>query len=216
MTGEQIMPKKKQQRAEAAVIAWMRWPASRPARAACRNVLSLRPNNFRANCPWTSPTTSDPDSHRRVPGGECGEVLSPFAELPMKKLLGFLVLVALVVGGVGYWRGWFVFKKTDDNDGKPNITVNKDKFQEDKAAFLKAAGAKLKALKEKLEGKRSQSKELTGEDKAKADREIRELEAKHGTLDAKLKDADKAAEGEFEGAKSELNRALDDLSKSGK
>jgi hypothetical protein len=130
-------------------------------------------------------------------------------ELPMKKLLAFLVLVALVVGGVGYWRGWFEFNKTD-------VTVNKEKFKEDKAAFLKTAGAKLKAMKEKLEGMRSKSKDLTGEDKAKADREIRELEEKHGTLDTKLKDADKAADEAFEGVKADLNKALDELPKSDK
>jgi hypothetical protein len=150
-----------------------------------------------------------------VPGGSFGGALFPIAELLMKKLLMTLVVLAILVGGVGYWRGWFEFKKGDGNDGKTNLTVNKDKFKQDKAAFLKTAGAKLTALKEKLEGMRSKSKDLTGDAKAKADKDIRELEKTHGTLDAKLKDVDKAAEEEFEGAKADINKALDDFSKSG-
>jgi hypothetical protein len=136
-------------------------------------------------------------------------------EFPMKKLIGWLLVFALVVGGVGYWRGWFVFSKTEDNDSKTNlnVTVNKDKYREDKAAFLKAAREKLKELKETVEGMRSKSKDKTPEEKARADKEIQELEKKHQSLDAKLKEADKAAEETFEGTKADLNRALDALPK---
>lgn len=133
----------------------------------------------------------------------------------MKKLLIVLVLLAIVGGGVGYQRGWFEFKKTDGHDGNSNldVTVHKEKFQADKAAFLKSAAAKLTVLQERLHAMRSTSKDLTGDAKAKADKEIRELEQKHGTLDAKLKDVDKATKEEFEGVKGDLSRSLDEFSR---
>jgi hypothetical protein len=47
----------------------------------------------------------------------------------MKKLLVVFLMLVVAAGGVGYWRGWFDFKKTDTNDGTTNVgvTVNKDK-----------------------------------------------------------------------------------------
>ena len=49
----------------------------------------------------------------------------------MKKPLIILLLLVVAAAGVGYWRGWFDFKKTDTNDGKTDIgvTVNKDMFK---------------------------------------------------------------------------------------
>jgi hypothetical protein len=57
--------------------------------------------------------------------------LSLTVELAMKKRLIALLLLVVAAAGVGYWRGWFDFKKTDTNDGKANVgaTVNKDKFK---------------------------------------------------------------------------------------
>ena len=45
----------------------------------------------------------------------------------MKKLLIVLLLLGVAAGGVGYWRGWFDFKKTDTNEGKTNVGVTADK-----------------------------------------------------------------------------------------
>ena len=39
----------------------------------------------------------------------------------MKKRLIVLLLLVVAAGGVGYWRGWFDFKKTDTNEGKTNV-----------------------------------------------------------------------------------------------
>jgi hypothetical protein len=51
--------------------------------------------------------------------------------LAVKKRLIILLLLVVAAGGVGYWRGWFDFKKTDTSDGKTNVgvTVNEDKFK---------------------------------------------------------------------------------------
>ena len=44
----------------------------------------------------------------------------------MKKLLIVLLLLGVAAGGVGYWRGWFDFKKTDTNESKTNVGVTAD------------------------------------------------------------------------------------------
>jgi hypothetical protein len=50
----------------------------------------------------------------------------------MKKRLIVLLLLVVAAGGVGYWRGWFDFKKTDTNDGGTDVgvAVNKDKLKD--------------------------------------------------------------------------------------
>ena len=45
----------------------------------------------------------------------------------MKKLLIVLLLLGVAAGGIGYWRGWFEFKKTDTNEDKTNVGVTADK-----------------------------------------------------------------------------------------
>jgi len=47
----------------------------------------------------------------------------------VKKLLIVLLLLGVAAGGVGYWRGWFDFKKTDTNEGKTNVGVTADKVK---------------------------------------------------------------------------------------
>ena len=45
----------------------------------------------------------------------------------MKKLLIVLLLLGVAAGGIGYWRGWFEFKKTNTNEDKTNVGVTADK-----------------------------------------------------------------------------------------
>src|SRR5262245_53167457 len=47
----------------------------------------------------------------------------------MKKLFIVFLLLVVAAGGVGYWRGWLDFKKTETNDGKSKVNVNVDKDQ---------------------------------------------------------------------------------------
>ena len=50
----------------------------------------------------------------------------------MRKLLGTLVLICLIVAGVGLFRGWFDVSKVDE-PGQTNvqITIDKEKIRED-------------------------------------------------------------------------------------
>ena len=51
----------------------------------------------------------------------------------MNRFLSFLVVLCLVVGVFGYWRGWF-HAETHNSDGQHSVTVtvDKDKFVQDK------------------------------------------------------------------------------------
>ena len=58
----------------------------------------------------------------------------------MRKLLGTLTILVLIIVGFGFYRGWFGFA-ADDQPGQTNveITVDKEKIRQDaKAASQKA------------------------------------------------------------------------------
>ncbi len=57
----------------------------------------------------------------------------------MKGLLVVILVLVVAVVGLAYWQGWFSVAK---EDGKPKITLNREKFKEDLAAFKKDASAK--------------------------------------------------------------------------
>jgi hypothetical protein len=63
----------------------------------------------------------------------------------MRGLFAFVVVVAIVIVGVGFYRGWFsvAWDKTD-NGGQVTGTVDKDKIEADKkraAEEVKGIGA---------------------------------------------------------------------------
>jgi hypothetical protein len=52
----------------------------------------------------------------------------------MRRLLSTIVLLAALVAGFGWYRGWFDVTTSHADDGKPtlNVTVDKDKIHDDK------------------------------------------------------------------------------------
>jgi hypothetical protein len=51
----------------------------------------------------------------------------------MQRFLVALVLIAILVGAVGFYRGWFSFATTTENHNtNMTLKVDKDKFNEDK------------------------------------------------------------------------------------
>jgi hypothetical protein len=60
----------------------------------------------------------------------------------MSRLLGLLVIVLVVVGVIGFYRGWFS-TETNRNDHKTNInlSVDREKFQDDVDALKRKAGS---------------------------------------------------------------------------
>jgi chromosome segregation ATPase len=128
----------------------------------------------------------------------------------MKKLLVFLLVLAVAVGGVGYWRGWYTF-------GKGHPSVNREKFKQDRDTFKQAAGKKLHSLKDLLTRKKSEAKNLTGEAKAKKEKESADLEEQYKQLSAKINSLDEVTEDKLDSVEKDLNKDLDDLaSRAGK
>ena len=58
----------------------------------------------------------------------------------MRKFLGTLVILAMIVAAVGYYRGWYDIS-TDDRPGETNIemTIDKDKIKQDAEAARQKA-----------------------------------------------------------------------------
>jgi hypothetical protein len=59
----------------------------------------------------------------------------------MKRLFRVLVVVAIVMIGVGFYRGWFSLSSPDADDGSNkvnlNLTMDADKMKEDAKAVTK-------------------------------------------------------------------------------
>jgi hypothetical protein len=75
----------------------------------------------------------------------------------MQRFLGGLVIVAILIGAFGFYRGWFSFSKTNaDNSTNLTIQVNKDKIKEDEEKAkeeLKAVGHTIKKDVKQLQTK---------------------------------------------------------------
>ncbi len=64
----------------------------------------------------------------------------------MKKLLVIVLVLAVAVSVLGYWRGWFSVTK----EGKVDVQVDPAKFKQDKEAFSKTIGEKAKTMKNQV------------------------------------------------------------------
>ena len=54
----------------------------------------------------------------------------------MRRLLSLVVMLAIVIGLVGWWRGWFTVAKVDND--KWTVSVDKDKLKQDEQAAKQA------------------------------------------------------------------------------
>src|SRR5688572_8604915 len=71
----------------------------------------------------------------------------------MKRLLIVLLLLAILVVGVGFYRGWFGFT-SESADAKANVTfsVDRDKLEADGNSALKGAQDLGRQIKDKTAG----------------------------------------------------------------
>ena len=127
----------------------------------------------------------------------------------MKKFLVVLLVLVVAVAALGYWRGWFSVTK----EGKGDVQVDQAKFKQDKAAFSKSVGEKAKAMKEKVASLWATSEGLSGDDKARAQKELGELKAKHDRLEQQIKELDEAGADRFESVKQDLSKNLEEVEK---
>ena len=80
----------------------------------------------------------------------------------MRGFLFLLVLLALCIGGVGLYRGWFQVS-TNKADDKPSVSISmdKNKIEEDK-----------EKVKDKIQDVGHQVKDKTAEKTSKKDQEV--------------------------------------------
>jgi len=63
----------------------------------------------------------------------------------MKNIVFVLVLLVLVVGGVGYSRGWFsTTTSTTDHKTNLNLSIDREKVQDDVNSLKKRTGLEIK------------------------------------------------------------------------
>jgi hypothetical protein len=129
----------------------------------------------------------------------------------MKTVLAVVAVLAIAVVAIGFWQGWFSFQ-TSKEDGKVHVdlSVNKDKFKQDKEKLRAKATDKTRAIKQKIASLREKSKGLKGDDKARADKEIEALSRKHDALKAKLDDLEGAGEDKFDELKKSITSTMEE------
>jgi hypothetical protein len=78
-------------------------------------------------------------------------------EIIMQKLLGILVVLALVVALVGFYRGWFtVQSQTAGDQTKVEISIDRNRVKADETRVKEG----LNELQEKFDSKRSESEQV--------------------------------------------------------
>ena len=105
----------------------------------------------------------------------------------MKNLLVAVVVIAVAVGALGFYRGWFEFGSNKQDDKvQANLNIDVNKFKQDKEAFKKTLSDKSRTMKDKLVSLKDKAKGLSGDAKAKAEKEIEMLTKRHETIETKL------------------------------
>jgi hypothetical protein len=122
----------------------------------------------------------------------------------MKKLLIFVLVLAVAVGVLGYWRGWF-------NVSREGVQVDAEKFKKDREDFSKTVSEKAKVVKNKFANLWKKSEGLKGDEKVQAEKELAELEKKHERLVLQLKELEDAGQDRFESIKQDLSKNLDEV-----
>jgi hypothetical protein len=133
----------------------------------------------------------------------------------MKRLLGWVVVLAVVAGVIGFQRGWFEFAATneDGKGGQASVTFHAERFQHDKEILKKKASQQLKAVQDELADLRRRPKDLPKEAQVKAEKEIEKLTEKRAELETRIKVIEEAGEDKLEKLKKELEEATQELEK---
>ncbi len=127
----------------------------------------------------------------------------------MKQLLVVVLVLAVAVGGLGYWRGWF--SVTDE--GKVEVHTDPTKFKHDRDTFSKTVSEKAKAMKDQVAKLWTKTEGMSGDEKARAQKELDELNKQHARLEQQIKDLDNAGEDKFDNIKQDLSKSLGEVEK---
>jgi hypothetical protein len=81
----------------------------------------------------------------------------------MKKLIPVVIVLALVVVGLGFYRGWFTLSSPDSDKANHkvnvNLTMDGDKFQEDARTVKNKATELTGKATEQIQGTSGQAKD---------------------------------------------------------
>ena len=104
-----------------------------------------------------------------------------------------ILVLALIVCGVAWYRGWFNVQNNPET-GKKELVMHGEKFKADKDAFLKSTGETITKIKDKISGKEAAVKTAKPEDKATLEKELDELKKQRDAIDAAIKKAEAATD----------------------
>jgi DNA anti-recombination protein RmuC len=130
----------------------------------------------------------------------------------MRRVLVVVLVLVVGVGVLGYWRGWFSFTK-EGADGKVQVHFDTAQFNKDKEVFGKTVNEKAKVMKDQVASLWKKTEGLTGDDKAQAQKELTELNQKHGRLEKQIKELEDAGRDKFESIKEDLSKSLEEVEK---
>lgn len=125
-----------------------------------------------------------------------------------RNLMFTIIILALIVGGVGYYLEWWRFSTgTDEHKANLHLTVNKDRIQADEERAKQAVenvGHKIKEKTEEFVGRGHPTGKLPEGFQTDIETRLKEIDARIGDLQAKVarQEAPK---------KEELSRNLDQL-----
>jgi len=121
----------------------------------------------------------------------------------MKRLLILILVLAVAVGVLGYWRGWFSVNKEDNS-----VQTDPAKFKQDKEAFSQSVGKKAKAMKDEIDSLWTKSEGATTANKGAVQKELGELKQKHERLVQQIKELEDAGQDRFVSIKKDLEETL--------
>ncbi|MBX9679777.1 MAG: hypothetical protein K2X38_13525 [Gemmataceae bacterium] len=122
----------------------------------------------------------------------------------MKRFLLFVVVVALIVGVIGYNRGWFHIGP----EGAMDVQMDAAKFKQDREAISKTVGEKVNILKTQMAGLFKKTEVLPSDAKADAQKELVALEKEHDRLEQQLRELDEAGKDRFVTVREDLNKNI--------
>ncbi len=130
----------------------------------------------------------------------------------MKGFLVVVVILAIGIGAVGYTQGWFkgsVASSKDQTD--VTVSVNKEKWRQDRDAFHKQTETRLKDLDQSMDDLKTKAKSATADAKVHYDQAISDLGKQTAAAREDIREMNAATQDRWESIKTRLNASLDDL-----
>ena len=129
----------------------------------------------------------------------------------MTRFLGYLVVVALLVGTWGYFDGWFTFA-TSDKDGTWSFTtdVHKDEIAKDVVAYEAKVDEWLAVIDRKIDDLRNRSQKASAMTKPELERQIEKEEKKKAEAQDALEGLRSAKPEQVPQKKKRLDEVLDE------